>query len=115
MTIFRYTPCALALASCSMAAWAEAPPVELETVVVVANKQRESVERTAASVSAADAGQIEDWQATTLQPVLRAMPNVELGGGRAPTVWFPPSGGLRAHRSPCCSTARGRTICSRPR
>ncbi|GLS16713.1 TonB-dependent receptor domain-containing protein [Hydrogenophaga electricum] len=81
MTIFRYTPCALALASCSMAAWAEAPPVELETVVVVANKQRESVERTAASVSAADAGQIEDWQATTLHPVLRAMPNVELGGG----------------------------------
>lgn len=53
----------------------------LSEVSVVAMKTRMPVARTPASVSVAGQEKLEEVQAASIQPVIRAMPNVEMGGG----------------------------------
>lgn len=59
---------------------ASAEPV-LSEVSVVAMKTRMPIARTPASVSVAGQERLEEVQAASIQPVVRAMPNVEMGGG----------------------------------
>lgn len=50
-------------------------------MTVVATRTPNAVDRTPASVSVASGEALEDMQAATIQPVVRTMPNVEMGGG----------------------------------
>ncbi|HTY98589.1 MAG TPA: TonB-dependent receptor plug domain-containing protein, partial [Rhodocyclaceae bacterium] len=60
---------------------AEGPARTLAEISVVATKTRNTVDTTPASVSVAGQERFEEMQAATIQPVVRAMPNVEMGGG----------------------------------
>ncbi|CAG1001025.1 Heme/hemopexin utilization protein C [Rhodocyclaceae bacterium] len=53
----------------------------LSEVSVVAMKTRRPLAKTPAAVSVADQERLDEVQATSIQPVIRAMPNVEMGGG----------------------------------
>jgi hemoglobin/transferrin/lactoferrin receptor protein len=53
----------------------------LPEVTVVATKTKGMVDTTPASVSVAGEQRFDEIQASSIQPVVRAMPNVEMGGG----------------------------------
>lgn len=82
MSLFKPTLIALSVASMfSVSPAPAADHVALDEISVVATRTTTALEKTPASVSVANQLTLEKSQAATLLPVLRAMPNVELGGG----------------------------------
>lgn len=58
-------------------------------MTVVATRTGNSIDRTPASVAAATDDDLDELQAQTIQPAIRRMPNVEIGGGPRPDAMVP--------------------------